>query len=389
MGGGPRQWLFASGLLLVAAVSCGGAIDAPASAGEWLAQQMVRYQLGLQLASGQPQYAFNAETGRFEVVGEPFSLYAEYDPASADPALNSPDIRCYFSPSKANCYHPDNIYQAVDGNGARVVLGGHSNVKTFMGPLAVLAWANGKRGQEAAVEIGPSIAGSPVYLWERPAMMSRLKDMLRTGAWDHFVLPTFPVVDTGWEAKDFEPWFDLARQHNPDIKLYVQDVWALALEGENVDWRVDTHLLRWQWNKLIDDLEAKYGQGRVMHIPMLDALDTLWLRGNNGMVPGYKGLIAPDEETRGYLLDAEGVHPSTWMRQLGAAVYYQSLYGQLPPNPYDLAQDDPADPYDDYSQWAVALDAAQAMQIPEPAALWMLVAGIGVVVRRRRRHGRP
>ena len=182
--------------------------------------------------------------------------------------------------------------------GQRVFTAGHS-FHFFIAPiLSDMAKKAGIQGHE---QVGVSFIGGSrvIQHWDVPEEKNKVKEALKNGKVDVLTLSPILLPDPG-----IEKFAKLALEHNPNIRIYVQESWLPydeidpnnPLRGRQVDHNAATveqlQKRSEDWNKsyedYVQDLNKKLGKQVLFIVPVGKAVIALRGKIIEGKAPGLK-----------------------------------------------------------------------------------------------------
>ena len=237
----------------------------------------------------------------------------------------------------------------TQGEGYRVVSIGHSCVISALGPFSKVARASGYEGHLSFMQFFGGPGGAPEAQWKRTGEQQQAKKALGPGRVDvmtfgHFVGPNGET--TGCKFEDYQRWMDLALEHNPDIRFYIQDLWPwLPTEGRILklgDFKLGEYEGKMAdallgLRELIVKLDKKY-PGRVQGIPVGLAMVELVRQLEDRKLPGVDSIVVTPKEAKAIGrvgLYRDMIHPTDLVAKLQGYIYLATIYGK---NPLDLKE---------------------------------------------------
>ena len=173
--------------------------------------------------------------------------------------------------------------------------------------------------------------GSPLKLWEDSKVLQEATDLLSEGQIELLALTYYSAENS--RIEDYQQWFDLALESNPEIKFLITIPWPLGphriTPGNLEELRTATLAL---FDSLITPLRQRYPNNAVIFCPYglgaHELIESLF----DGELAGVEYLSAAPSSNSGneYLFrDATG-HPNELVMTLSTLIWANTLYGVDP-----------------------------------------------------------
>ena len=173
--------------------------------------------------------------------------------------------------------------------------------------------------------------GSPLKLWEDSKVLQEATDLLSEGQIELLALTYYSAENS--RIEDYQQWFDLALESNPEIKFLITIPWPLGphriTPGNLEELRTATLAL---FDSLITPLRQRYPNNAVIFCPYglgaHELIESLF----DGELAGVEYLSAAPSSNSGdeYLFrDATG-HPNELVITLSTLIWANTLYGVDP-----------------------------------------------------------
>ena len=173
--------------------------------------------------------------------------------------------------------------------------------------------------------------GSPLKLWEDSKVLQEATDLLSEGQIELLALTYYSAENS--RIEDYQQWFDLALESNPEIKFLITIPWPLGphriTPGNLEELRTATLAL---FDSLITPLRQRYPDNAVIFCPYglgaHELIESLF----DGELAGVEYLSAAPSSNSGdeYLFrDATG-HPNELVITLSTLIWANTLYGVDP-----------------------------------------------------------
>ena len=173
--------------------------------------------------------------------------------------------------------------------------------------------------------------GSPLKLWQDSKVLQEATDLLSEGQIELLALTYYSAENS--RIEDYQQWFDLALESNPEIKFLITIPWPLGphriTPGNLAELRTATLAL---FDSLITPLRQRYPNNAVIFCPYGLGAHELIASLFDGELAGVEYLSAAPSSNSGdeYLFrDATG-HPNELVITLSTLIWANTLYGVDP-----------------------------------------------------------
>ncbi|MDG2030448.1 MAG: hypothetical protein P8J45_05525 [Phycisphaerales bacterium] len=216
--------------------------------------------------------------------------------------------------------------------GAHCLFAGHS----FFCPVAMnfdrIARKSDFPDHEMKIVFRGGRAGTASALWNSPSARKAIEAILATGDIEIFGL-TPDVTDT---AETFEPWFDLALEHNPDTRFFIGIPWARGgpeTSIERYNQMIDLYAAK--ADVVVKELRERYPDKRIDHLAYGKIASAMKRGFESESLPDIKMMVGPGSDA--LFLDKQPGHAGpmllkvcalTWLNQLYAADLDSLNYGE-------------------------------------------------------------
>lgn len=234
--------------------------------------------------------------------------------------------------------------QEKNGDGLWVVTIGHSCVVSAIEPCISVARSAGFENHTHLMQFYGGPSGAAEAQWQHEGDKQQAKAALASRKID--VMTFGHLVDwngrsRGCDVEDYERWIDLAIEHNPKIRFYIQDLWPwlpgpersvemekFTLENYEAAMEVSTRSI----NAVVEALNRKY-PGRIHILPAGLAMTELVRRVTRDELPGVDAVLVGQKEKQHGLrvgLYRDKIHPTDLVAALQGYIYYACLYQRNP-----------------------------------------------------------
>lgn len=215
--------------------------------------------------------------------------------------------------------------------GYRGLFMGHSFFRPSADQLNQLSAEWGIDGHSGHTIFRGDSNGSPLKLWQDSKVLQEATDLLSEGQIELLALTYYSAENS--RIEDYQLWFDLALESNPEIKFLITIPWPLGphriTPGNLAELRTATLAL---FDSLITPLRQHYPNNAVIFCPYglgaHELIESLF----DGELAGVEYLSAAPSSNSGdeYLFrDATG-HPNELVITLSTLIWANTLYGVDP-----------------------------------------------------------